>query len=295
MFKKILVPLDGSDLAEGVLIYISELAAKFSSQVDLIGIFVETDRTLDRLYKAYLDKVTVNLQGEGIKDRASLLYGSPAEEILDYAERSGIDLIAMTTYGRSGITRWLMGSVAEKVVKGAKSPVLLVRSKLAEEYAPLEKAMFKRILIPLDGSEFGEAALNHAEALAVEMKASVILLHVNPPPTTLMETALLGSTGKDVLEELRTAGKDYLAGVGKRLKEKGIDTEQEVATGDPAERILEYAKENDVSLIAMSTHGRTGLARWTLGSVADKVIHGAEAPVLLVRAPALYILRESHV
>lgn len=293
MFNKILVTLDGSAAAEGVFPYLRDLAPKFNSEVHVFGVCIEPERGLARLFEAYLEKIASDFQGQKIKAKAVLFHGgSPADRILEYAEKNKIDLITMTTYGRGGISRWLLGSTTEKVIQGAVTPVLLVQGRRPGEPEVLEKAVFSRILVPLDGSEVGEAALPCVEALAAQIKSSVMLLHVNPPLyKALGEVEYPAPFPQEMIESLRAAGRAYLGGVSQRLEKKGFEVNFELVSGDPAEKILEYAKEKRFNLIAMSSHGRGGIARWVLGSVANKVIRGGEVPVWIVKAPGVISAR----
>lgn len=147
---------------------------------------------------------------------------------------------------------------------------------------------FNRILLPLDGSKNGEAALPYVEGLAIAAKAEIILLHVVTPPYDIVlaegYTSHLSRISEEYIEHASAAAKNYLDAVKERLMKLKIAVRCEVDTGSPAERINGYAKENDIDLIAMSTHGRSGVSRWLLGSVADKVLHTTDRPVLLVRA-----------
>jgi nucleotide-binding universal stress UspA family protein len=153
-----------------------------------------------------------------------------------------------------------------------------------------ETSRIKRILLPLDGSEAGEAALPYVEELAIITKAEVILLQVVTPhyDIALAEgyTSHLGRISEEYLTHASAAARDYLNSVKEKLAKMGITARSEVELGSPAERIVGYAKENNIDLIAMSTHGRSGIGRWLLGGVADKVIRAADRPVLLVRASA---------
>jgi len=155
---------------------------------------------------------------------------------------------------------------------------------------------FKRILLPLDGSELGEASLPYVEELAIVTKAEVILLQVVAPhyDIALAEgyTSHLGRISEEYLTHASAAAKDYLNSVKERLTKMGITARSEVEVGSPAERIVGYAKESNIDLIAMSTHGRSGIGRWLLGSVADKVIHAADRPILLVSAFAKSTIEE---
>ena len=146
----------------------------------------------------------------------------------------------------------------------------------------------KRILVPLDGSVFGEAALPCAEELAKTAKAEVILMQSVTPhgiEIGLAETRSphLSKLSEEYVEHGTAVARDYLAGIQKRLSESGIVASYVVEVGPPAERIIACAKKNAVDIIALSTHGRSGLSALMMGSVANKVLHYAEVPVLLVR------------
>ncbi len=290
MFDSILVALDGSEVAESVLPYLQDLAPRFDSELHIFGVCIEPERGLARLIKIYLERIASDLQEQKIKAKAVLFHGSPPDEILEYAEKNKIGLIAMTTHGRGGFTRWLLGSTAEKVIQETTSPVLLVRSRRPSEAEVLERVAFSRILVPLDGSRIGEAALPCVKALASKIKSSVTLLHIGSPIYEALhelQQEYKGPLPAEMVEDIMAASGSYLVGVGQAMGKKGFEVDWEVLTGDPAEKILEYASERNFDLIAMSSHGRGGIARWVLGSVADKVIRNSEAPVLIVRSPGV--------
>jgi len=289
--QKILVPLDGSGEAESVLPYLRDLAPKFDSHVHILGIGIgRKTRRVNRLLEDYVNRVASGLQSDNIKAKPVIRYGIAADKILDFTVEKEADLIIMATHGLSGITRWWMGSVAEKVISEATAPVLLVRSKRPTKTGTADKLNpLRKILAPLDGSDVGESALAYAEILATKSQASVDLLQVISPPGTVEASLLGGPDWRKFVKAMRDAGEDYLKNIAERLNGKGIKSTYEVVTGDPADKIVEYADDKKVSLIAMSTHGRTGLARWVLGSIADKVLHGARIPILLVRSPKMII------
>jgi len=289
--KEILVPLDGSGEAESVLPYLRDLAPRFDSHVQIFGVGIgRKTRRVNRLLEDYINRITNSLQSDNIEAEPVIRYGIAADKILDFTLEKEIDLIIMATHGRSGITRWWMGSVAEKVISEATAPVLLVRSKRPRKTGATGKLHFlHKILAPLDGSDIGEAALPYAETLAINSRASVDLLQIISPPGTVEASLLGGPDWRKFIKAMHDAGENYLKSIAKRLSGNGIKSAYEVVTGDPAGKIVEYAEDKQASLIAMSTHGRTGLARWVLGSVADKVLHSARTPILLVRSPKMVI------
>jgi nucleotide-binding universal stress UspA family protein len=289
--KEILIPLDGSREAESVLPYLRDLAPKFGSRVHILGVCIgRKTRRVNRLLEDYIIEIANGLHRDNIQAEPIIQYGIAADKILDFTVEKEIDLIIMTTHGRSGITRWWMGSVAEKVISEATAPVLLIRSRRPRKTGAAEKLHFlHKILAPLDGSDIGEAALPYAETLGFNLRASVSLLQVISPPGTIEANLLGGPDWRKFVKAMHDAGENYLKSIAEKLSDRGIKATYEVVTGDPADKIVEYAEDKKIGLIAMSTHGRTGIARWVLGSVADKALHGARIPILLVRSPKMVI------
>lgn len=148
--------------------------------------------------------------------------------------------------------------------------------------------MYEEILVPLDGSELAETALPHARALAKAYDGRITLMSIMEPVTVYTQPGVVGpivSVGIDIEEELRRI-REYLDKVADRLKTESIDVRIVVREGDPASEIIDYAAANQEDIIVMSTHGRSGIQRWVYGSVADRILRSANAPVLLIRAHA---------
>jgi nucleotide-binding universal stress UspA family protein len=290
---EILIPLDGSKEAESVLPYVRNLAPQFNSRVYILGVGIgRKTRRVNRLLEDYVNRIINELHVYNIKAEPVILYGTAAEKILDFTTEKEIDLIIMATHGRSGITRWWMGSVAEKVISEATAPVLLIRSKRRKTKGTVDKLeSIHKILAPLDGSDIGEVALPYAEAVAANSRATINLIQIISPPGTVEANLLGGPDWRKFVNAMRDAGESYLKSIAERLSGKDIKVSYEVLTGDPADKIVEYSTAKGANLIAMSTHGRTGLSRWVLGSVADKVLHGARIPILLVRSPKMVIVK----
>lgn len=345
MYHKVLVPLDGSPLADMVLPHVIEIVRCTQAEVVLLRATPEAagsardwsdfesvlsaevharevphfdttsvtafgsglpdeGRKIARQVEAaqgYLGGVAAELTGRGARVRTIVAPDHVAATILDVAEREGADLIAMSTHGRGGIGRFLLGSVADQVVHHANVPVLLVRA--AAETAP----RYRHILVPLDGSEVAHAVLPHVRQLAQCTGARVSLLQVLQPMTLSMyDPAVTRSwvgvspsdaTDPEDLAEDSKAARDrrqaaymeevaqaHLDAVAAELGHAGIEATGYVQVGSPAEAIVDFAKGEPIDLIAMSTHGRSGLQRFRMGSVADRVVRHAGAPVLVVRA-----------
>lgn len=286
MFETILLPLDGSEVAEVALPCAQGFAAGLGSEIDLVAV-CEMPGEQERLLTVYLDRIAAQMRTKGVKVRTVVLRGSAAVELLNYAQKNKIGLIIMATHGRSGLGRWALGSVADKVLRAVSIPILLLRAGRCEEVTP-GQPIFKRILLPLDGSRLGEGALPYVEGLASKTKAEVFLLQVVQLPLTLtpgMAAFVEAGTWSKALEALHGEATTYLRGVSDALRARGVIAHTDVRTGAVADTTLSLASSNKIDLIAMSTHGRSGISRWVLGSVAEKVLYSAEVPVLVVRAP----------
>ena len=287
MYKRILVPLDGSKLAEGALPYAEGVATRLHSEVILLTVCAPGD-CFDLPLKAYLEKRAGELSSLGIKTSPVVVQGNAANEILDFAEKNDINLIISSTHGHTGPSIWPLGSIANKILQKSRIPLLLIRSRELETVLR-EKELLK-ILVPLDGSQFADGVIPYVEGLAEGMDSEVILITVNEPlqiPDVVRHTAgfdekkyeneLTAKTERDV--------KGYLSKKESALRNKGVQVSSTSLLGMPAQTILQYAEDNSISLIALSTHGFSGITKWAYGSVASKIIQSSSKPVLLVRQP----------
>ncbi|MHC5019498.1 MAG: universal stress protein [Planctomycetota bacterium] len=266
MGSTFLVPLDGSDLGDKVLERLTPLLGQPGAKAELLMVIPEDESAEAR---RHLQRIQGNLEGIGVEVNRHIRAGDPASEILDLAKKLKPDLIAMSTRGRSGPARWVLGSVAERVIRRAKAPVLAL-NPAALERAPENPAKpFRKVLVPLDGSERGSLVLGIAGRLARANDASMVLLHVLPAKLDNPEAR--GEAG-ELLEIAKT-----------RVEEDGCTASIAVVSGEPAECIITNAEDEGADLIAMTTHGHTGLERWMLGSVAEKVLRGSQVPLLIQR------------
>jgi nucleotide-binding universal stress UspA family protein len=296
MYEKILVPLDGSDLAEIALPYAEELAGAFGCEITLIHVSESADEKYENMHQLYIEKIVEatrqgaercrkNKRTKKIKVSSVHLTGHTAEQIVDYADKENIDLIVMSTHGRSGIRRWLLGNVAAKVVRATKRPVALIRAKDILPDACADRKLNK-MLVPLDGSKASEVVIPHVSELASKLKAEVVLFQVVAPSYfvyAIPGEAVLQPHSPEDLQNMIEHSKFYLDKVGAELKDKGIETTSEVGIGGPAEEIIRVADEMQVDMVIMSTHGHSSISLWAFGSNADKVLHAGNTPVLLVR------------
>lgn len=279
MYSEILVPLDGSYLSERVLPYVWMLAGSFGLPVHLFQAFGPVSEELaDPVHGRYLDAVASSyrnastdylagikksLAGLGTPVTCTVREGRAAHLIVDEAEKNPGTLIAMSTHGRSGVSRWLMGSVTNKVLHATNAPLLVVRASEEESAAP--PAELTSIIVPLDGSLLAEESLSHATGLAKAMKLNVILVRVE-------------SDGEESSDR-------YLHEVREKLAREGVTSvEKRVLHGHPAVNLVDLAHDTSESLVAMTTHGRSGIGRWVMGSVTDRVVRYSGDPVLVIRS-----------
>jgi len=302
MAIRILVPLDGSSLAEQALSCAVTLARGLQAELVLLravwippdvlemldGSAAKTNAIVDQLEAEateYLRALRERVRDASLTVHHAVQRGPAAEAILDYAGQANIHQIVMATHGYSGIKRWTHGSVAERVLQTVGVPLLLVRVGEQDLTRGWQQPMVcQRILVPLDGSPLAEQILPTVTAVAQALGAELILFQV---PIVHVYGWMTGEWYFPIQGVLDTAEEDtqaYLNAVAGRLQEQGLDVLTATAIGSVANCIVEYAEANQVDLIAMCTHGRTGLARWALGSVADRVLRAGGIPILLVRA-----------
>ena len=291
MYDTIVVPTDGSEHAVRAAEHALKIADAFDATVHLIsvvdvqgtaGLFDAggVDETfVDRLEDAGWELIRETEERSGAPDdvRTAVVKNTPAGGILDYADEYDAELVVMGTRGRSGLHRFVSGSVTEKVLRLADVPVLTVR---ATEGSALDDG-YERVLIPTDGSECAAAAIDHGVAIADAFDATVHSLNV--VDVGAIATASDIAPAAETLERLESLGEDATDEVAERAREVGLDAVTAVREGFPAQTIVEYAEENDVDLVAMGTHGRGGFERFLLGSTTEKVVRRVETPVLSVR------------
>lgn len=293
MYDTLLVPTDGSEHARRATEHALSVARAFDATVHLVTVVdIESEAGLfsaggvsDEFIERHKDQARETvadleaLAEPGDDVRTAVVEGKISEEILNYADENDADLVFMGTHGRTGLNRYVTGSVTERVVRLSDVPVFTVR---ATERSVVADG-YDRILIPTDGSDCAAAAVTHGIAIAKEYGATVHAVNVMdvrsmtstdevPPQTTLIET----------FEE---QGEKATEAVAERVREAGLDATTAVRKGTPAVGLLDYADENDIDLVTMGTHGRSGFERYFLGSTTAKVVRTAEIPVLSVRSP----------
>lgn len=287
MYERILVPLDGSELAEQALRYAETVARRCNSEVILFTACTPGD-WLHRPLRAYLESKAKEFKSSGIKVSTKVVQGSPATEILNFAKNDDIGLIIISSHGRTGATLWVLGGVANKVLRRSRGPTLLVRSSKSERLVPNKE--LRKILLPLDGSEFAEAAIPYVENLAKGPDNEVVLLTVVEPISIPLFAVHSGGFDwekyeKDVMSKVEKEARHYLTRKENSLRDKGLAVSSAMLIGKPAKTILQYAEDNSIDLIGLSSHGLSGITKWVYGSTASKIIEGSSKPVLLIRPP----------
>jgi nucleotide-binding universal stress UspA family protein len=288
MYEDILIPYDGSDGAAEVLHHAAELAHWADATLHVLyvadtardSVTVVEGHTVDALEqqgKDIVEEASKTLETLGVPHETDIVQGNPAQTIVEYAERYDQDLVVMPTHGREGISRYLVGSVSEKVVRLSSVPVLSVRMQDDE----MLSFPYENVLVPTDGSSGARHAAEHVVAFAAALDATVHVLSV------VDDTALgadLRETGSG--KETEQAAQDAVETIASIAEEHGVeDVVKHVEHGAPVETILETIDTNDVEVVGMGTTGLRGTDRILLGSVAEKTVRSAPVPVLTVAEP----------
>lgn len=295
MYKRMLVPMDGSNVSEIVFEYATALARRLNLDLLFLHVCEPEEAEFVPMHRAYVNQIAANASLEfGVikkktlpeavdktpRARGELVIGYPYEEILRLANERKVDLILMATHGHSGIGSRGMGNVAHKILGASKVPLWFVPATIPGEIVHNEWPT-TRFLVPLDGSPLAELALPHVEAVAkqrgIEL-VDVVLFRVcesvpgKQKPNTSENTA-------NQQHECR----EYLRRVAKRLQEAGLKVQSETVIGNPSDEIIDYTQRHPFNLVIMSTHGQSGQTRLACGNVADKVLRGISSPILLIR------------
>lgn len=284
MIHRVLVPLDGSEVSESVLAHLPRLLRNADAEVILLRAdypppvesYVSiTDAVLD-VARHYLEGVRARLAAQGFRVRTVARVSSAAGAILQVVREQKVSHVAMATHGRTGFKRLLLGSVAERVIRASPVPVIVVRPGLPPAAPP------RNLLVPLDGTDFSSAVLPEAMDLSRRFGARVVLLHV----LERVEFGRFRRSSEPSRPDGRERGEERLRRASEWCRQRGIDTLPLLEEGSPPAVILNVCRFNAIDMIAMATHGRSGIPRLMAGSVTERVLRGAAVPVLVVRAAA---------
>jgi nucleotide-binding universal stress UspA family protein len=284
MIPRIVVPLDGSSLAEQVLPYVKIISKAAETPVVLVQAVPDSKKVPGRKAQAYLEGAAESLRREGLQVSCQVAEGAPASAIVREARKEPGTLIAMSSQGRASIARWVSGSVTDQVLHSTTSPLLIIRSQETREQDA--QVGLTDLVVPLDGSDLAEEVLPLAVDLARGLGVKVTALRVTPPPEEYHHSPEIPplSSFDDLAQEVDEEALAYLKQVAQRLLGQGVPAaEEQLVHGAPAEAIIDYVRQLPHSLIAMTTRGRSGIGRMMLGSVADRVVRESGSPVLLVR------------
>ncbi len=294
MYTKILVPLDGSERSERVLPPARSIVKALKVDVELLQVIDPNVVTAlsDPEHGRYVDQVDSSIRNNSInyleriansfpdpsKVSCSAELGNAAEVIADKAAAHPGTIIAMSTHGRSDVQRWLLGSTADKVLHAANSPLLLVRA--TDENPSGEATLLKKIVVPLDGSQLAELTLPHVVELAKNLGLEVVLVRVFDPLSQGHIPYV-----EQIGEKMREEAKAYLELKVRGLESEGLkDVSYLLLQGNAAAKIVDITHATHDNLVAISTHCRSGIGRWVLGSVTDRVVRYSGNPVLVIRA-----------
>ncbi len=293
-FETLLIPTDGSepaeiaarrgfDLAEALEATVHVLSVADSSVATGAGYSGDSPSIRKRLRNTATDRAG-RLRDEaverGLDTTAVTREGIPANEIVDYADEHGVDAIVIGTSGRGGLSRSIVGSVADKVVRTASVPVLTITPSAASGAASARTV--DSLLLPTDGSETAEVAIERGLALAAHLQATVHFLSV--VDSDLTDTlATVSDDDVDHSSTLLERANTHLETLATDARDRDLEVVTRAKAGSPAEEIVDYAESEDIDLIAMGTAGRGGFSRMLLGSVTDAVVRTATVPVMTVR------------
>lgn len=298
MFTRILIPLDGSRTAEAALPYARALAESLKIPLEFLGVVDISSAAAravagkarylgtlidegERSNEGYLHRVAAKTAG--VESRCSVERGKPADVIVRRAADDKGVLITMATHGRTGVSRWLLGSVAEKVLRTVDNPLLLVRGGVGVTES--SQVSLKSIIVPLDGSMLAESVLPAAVAFAGCFEVELLLFRAYELPAS----AYYGKEDhlpdyEAMKDKIREGAQQYLDAKAQALKARGFTrVRTALAEGPGAQEVIRIAREHADSMVAMCTHGRSGVKRWLIGSVTEKVVRHSENPVLVIR------------
>jgi nucleotide-binding universal stress UspA family protein len=293
-FKRIVVPTDFSETAQTAVNLGAEIAGYYKASLDLVNAvdatvyayagypFASLSKELIASAEEALNRVKLPKAADKINISRYILSGNPAAEIVEHAKRHSADMIVVGTHGHGAVARFILGSVADRVLHEATCPVLVTKAPKGKVTKPKSKPKpITRILFPTDFSDTATKALNRAVALTEDFDAELYVLHI--VDDTLISTHV-DAERKLILEELRRHALDEMQ---KQLPPdllQNFETTGAVKRGEPGKQICAFAETHGCDLIVMGSHGRTGLGRLLIGSVADKVVRRAKCPVFIERA-----------
>ena len=295
MYKQILVSLDGSAFAESSLPLALEISRRTGANVHLVTVLEPVtsfayegwEGAAVEWSNAYLEDVLSRIEGKaGAEVSHSVLSGHTVEMLQGECESKGVDLVVMASHGRGTMSRMWLGSVADGFVRQASIPVLLVRPDEDAAPATVFDHTFETLMIPLDGSELSERALEHSTAFGELFDSAYHLTRIVSYPVDVASPYLphTAQLNQQIMEDAKKGAAEYLEAHAENMRRRGLRVTTSVAVDAQAGHgVLSEAEAVGADMVAMATHGRTALSRAILGSAADKVLRGLHVPLLLHR------------
>jgi len=302
MFNTILVPLDGSQLAECVLPHIVAIARSFDAEITLLRILEKNQASapaqlfdllnwqINKTKAAlYLEKTKARFQESGLRARTIVLEGLVAEGITEYAQNQGMKLIVLSSHGRNGLTQWGISSITQKIILSAQTSLLIVRAHQHDIQAGELSAipLYQRILVPLDGSQRAENVLPIITQLAHFHKSQMHLVQVVQTPEMARQMPPapedIDLSNRVVARNREEAGY-YLEQVKSRSYLEGIAVQTHLITSDNAAVALhQLAEQEHIDMVTLSAHGYSGNLQWPYGSMVNNFIMYSKVPLLIVQ------------
>jgi nucleotide-binding universal stress UspA family protein len=280
MYSKILIPLDGSLLAEQVYPHVIEIARKFSSEINLVSVCEPGETESVTACELYINKEANQLrhilEDQSLQVKATILEGNPGEKILEYAKQNLNDIIMLSSHGRSGIQPWSLGTTVDKILHITSIPLIVIR--IQENSVLTHTSIFKRIMVPLDGSTAGASIIGYILELVQKIPAEVILIQVIEKGHhlhTIGGLSYIQYKDQD-LGLKRNTTQAYLENTAALFRETQAHVTTIIKYGDPAEEIIKYATETDTTLIALTSHIHSVMETWFYGSVTHKIIQAGK-------------------
>ena len=306
MFNRLLVPLDRSALAECVLPHVSAIAKAFDASILLLTVLEagesdEKQPSIDPLdwqirkaeAEAYLQKIARQMQDAGLRVEAQVLEGKAEERIIEFAENQDINLIVLSSHGRSGLSGWNVSSVVQKIILRAYTSMMIVRAYQPVKSDPID-LKYRRLMVPVDGSQRAETVLPVASSLAAFYEADLFVVHVVRRPEMPRRTPL---TPEDIglaerlTERNKNEASKYLEEIRSRVP-ANVQTRLEISDRVNA-TLHEIAKQEDIDMVLLSAHGYSGESKWPYGSVVISFISYGTTPLLIVQDIPRDQLRET--
>jgi nucleotide-binding universal stress UspA family protein len=304
MFERILLPLDGSELAESAIPYVSDLAGQLDAEVFLLHVCPPEHQAYLHMHQIYMNSIAAKLSQrisqsseshQPAKVQSEVITGDATKTIFDYVKLKSISMVAITNIGTSGLRPWTIGNVADKIIRGVGVSTLLVRIK-DRNFKIEQKVSIKNILLPLDSSDGSKISVSYAVPLAKKLKATITLFsmthtsyaqNINGAGMGAAMGAGIGVNWDAIDAASKKYTDEYLQKMEDEIKQEGVQATHVSAIGlDAAFEILELEKKIPADLVVMATRGRSSIARWALGSVAEKVLREGGQPILMIKEKA---------